>query len=118
MTRVLPELQFSPGTRTLQPDGSIVFPVTGFFPTPAQGGGQYVLDINILGSETSNGGTGDGPTLKPATIGPDPDNPLTYIRSLTPGISSAGGVAVFEVVANGAWNANLTVATQDGNRYK
>ena len=40
-----------------------------------------------------------GPTLKPATIGPDPDNPETYIRSLTPGISSAGGVAVFEVVA-------------------
>ena len=67
VTRALPEIQFSPGTRTLQPDGSIVFPVTGLFPTPSQGGGQYVLDINIIGSSTSNDGMGDGPTLKPAT---------------------------------------------------
>ena len=36
------------------------------------------------------------------------------LRSLSPGISSAGGTAVFELVVNGAWNANLTVATQDG----
>ena len=37
------------------------------------------------------------------------------LRSLSPGISSAGGVAVFELVVNGAWNANLTVATQGGD---
>ena len=111
--RQLPEIQFSPGTVTLQADGSLVFPITGTFPTIAQGGGQYVLDVNIISSTTSNGGNGGGPTLKPATIGPDPDNPLTYIRSLTSGISSAGGVATFEVVANGAWNANITIANQD-----
>ena len=37
------------------------------------------------------------------------------LRSLSPGISSAGGTAVFELVVNGAWNANITVATQGGD---
>ena len=106
--RQLPEIQFSPGTVTLQPNGSLVFPITGTFPTLAQGGGQYVLDVNVIGNNAVGGAI-----LKPATIGPDPDNPETYIRSLTPGISSAGGAAVFEVVANGAWNANITIANQD-----
>ena len=89
--------------------GVITVTIQGKFPTK---GGQYVLSTAIIGATNAQGGVGT--ILKPATIGPDPDNPETYIRSLTPGISSAGGVAVFEVVANGAWNANLTVATQDG----
>ena len=100
--RQLPEIQFSPGTVTLQPNGSLVFPITGTFPTLAQGGGQYVLDVNVIGNNAEGGAI-----LKPATT-------ATVIRSLTPGISSAGGLAVFEVIADGAWNANLTVATEGG----
>ena len=118
MTRMLPEIQFSPGTRTLQPDGSIVFPVTGFFPTPAQGGGQYVLDINILGSETSNGDNGDGPTAARAS------QDGTTVTQLTPGIGAAGGTAQFRIVADGEWriqNVNITlggvgtITTADGS---
>ena len=104
--RQLPELQFSPGTVTLQPNGSLVFPITGTFPTLAQGGGQYVLDVNVIGNNTVGGAI-----LKPATA------TNTTIRSLTSGISSAGGNALFEVVSDGAWNANVRVegSGQAGN---
>ena len=88
--------------------GVISVTIQGKFPTK---GGQYVLATAIIGNDNTQGGV--GAILKPASIGPDPDNPETYIKSLTPGISSAGGVAVFEVVANGAWNANITIANQD-----
>ena len=108
-TVVLPESQFTASRSTPDSNGDITITITGKFPTK---GGQYVLDVNILGNTNAQGTI--GALQNPASIGPDPDNPLTYIRSLTPGISSAGGVATFEVVANGAWNANLTVATQGG----
>ena len=110
MTRMLPEIQFSPGTRTLQPDGSIVFPVTGFFPTPEEGGGQYVLDINILGSDTSNGGMGDGPTETRATSRNTSLNSLTPGEPISPtssiiraGIGADAGTAQFRLIADGAW---------------
>ena len=82
--------------------GVITVTIQGKFPTK---GGQYVLATAIIGNDNAQGGVGT--ILKPATT-------ATVIRSLTPGISSAGGLAVFEVIADGAWNANLTVATQGG----
>ena len=115
--RVLPEIQFSPGTRTLEPGGSIVFPITGRFPTLAEGGGQYVLDINILGSDGSNDGMGDGPTAARASQ-------ATTVEKLTPGIGAAGGTAQFRIIADGEWkiqNVNITlggvgtITTDDGS---
>ena len=95
--RQLPEIQFNPGTVTLQPNGSLVFPITGTFPTLAQGGGQYVLDVNIISSTTSNSGDGGGPTEGAATTA------NTTITLLTPGIGAGGGTAQFRVIADGAW---------------
>ena len=107
--RVLPEIQFSPGTVTLQPNGSLVFPITGTFPTLAQGGGQYVLDVNIIGSNTSNGGSGGGPTEGAAT------NANTTLTKLTPGISAAGGTAQFRLVTDGVWNISFVEIRLDGS---
>ena len=103
MVRQLPEIQFSPGTVTLQPNGSLVFPITGTFPTLAQGGGQYVLDVNIIGANTSNNGLGGGPTPGVATMAG------TDVRTLTPGIGAAGGSCTFELTTDGEWDAYISL---------
>ena len=79
-------------------NGQIEITISGNFPTV---GSNYTLDINIVGD--SNTGFGAS-TVVPATA-------ATTIRSLTPGISSDGGSATFEVVSDGAWNASIRVAS-------
>ena len=109
VTRALPEIQFSPGVITLQNDGSYVFPIGGTFPTAEQGGGQYVLDVNIVSSTTSNNGNGGGPTAARAS------QDGTTVTQLTPGIGAGGGTAQFRVVADGEWrvqNVDITLGGQ------
>ena len=66
--------------------GVISVTIQGKFPTK---GGQYVLATAIIGNDNTQGGV--GAILKPATA-------ATAIRSLTNGISSAGGSSfTFEV---------------------
>ena len=109
VTRALPEIQFSPGTIVLQPDGSYVFPIGGTFPTREDGGGQYVLDVNIINSATSNGGSGGGPTEAEAThnttlVPLTPGYPVSteYPRGAC-GIGAGGGTAQFRLIADGSW---------------
>ena len=108
VTRALPEIQFSPGTITLQPDGSYVFPIGGTFPTEEQGGGQYVLDVNVISSTTSNNGDGGGPTEGAATTA------NTTLTKLTPGIGAAGGTAQFRLVTDGKWRISSVRIVLDG----
>ena len=62
---------------------------------------QYPSDA---GDASFSGAFADGDTsTKSAT------SAGTNIRSLTPGIPSSGGTATFEVTADGAWNANISI---------
>ena len=121
VTRALPEIQFSPGIITLQPDGSYVFPIGGTFPTEDDGGGQYVLDVNIISSTTSNGGNGGGPTGTSASFQGTELTPLTPgeilpgTTRLGAGIGVGGGSAQFRLVADGTWeirDVEITLAGQ------
>ena len=94
---------------SLGSNGEITWVIEGNLPSP---GGNYIVTINAVGGTGSNDGTAST-VVAPATSGG------TTIRSLTNGISSAGGTAVFEVISDGQWNANLiifgTVDSDDGN---
>ena len=121
MTRQLPEIQFSPGTITLQNDGSYVFPIGGTFPTAEQGGGQYVLDINIISSATSNNGDGSGPTPSRASQNGTSIVPLTPGLGTssthpngTVGISAGGGSGQYKLIADGEWRIQNIEVTLGG----
>ena len=93
---VLSEAQFTAAIQPTLNNGAIEILIAGDFPTT---GSNYVLDINVVGNSTTGFGAS---TIQPATT--------ATIRSLTPGISSAGGAASFEVIANGSWNASIAIA--------
>ena len=95
----LPKEQFSIGVPVINTStGAISFTVGGDFPSM---GGQYTLDINIIGNIDTT--TTGGATLQNATAAG------TSITRITPGISAGGGVGQFRVVANGSWVADVEI---------
>ena len=96
----LPESQFVASSVLNTSTGAITITIAGDFPSM---GGQYTLDVNIVGNVVGTD-TG-GATLQNATAAG------TSITAITPGISAAGGVGQFRVVADGRWTAEVEVLT-------
>ena len=82
---------------TLDTNGRLQVAVVGKLPARA---GSYVLPIQVAGNPANGGG---------ATVEQQPTSVSTTIRSLSTGISSAGGTATFELVSDGAWHLQHTV---------
>ena len=94
----LPESQFVASPVLNTSTGAITITISGDFPSM---GGQYTLDVNIVGNvaQTETGGA----TLQNAT------SAGTSITRITPGISAGGGVGQFRVVADGNWIAEVEI---------
>ena len=88
-TITLPEAQFFASRQVI--NGAITITVSGAFPSM---GGQYTLDVNIVGNNNEGGAV-----QSPATT--------ATLTRLTPGISCLGGSGSFELVTNGRWLAEV-----------
>ena len=88
-TITLPEAQFTAPVQVVS--GAIAITVSGTFPSM---GGQYTLDVNIVGNNSEGGAV-----QAPATT--------ATLTRLTPGISCLGGSGSFELVTNGRWLAEV-----------
>ena len=96
-TITLPEAQFTAPVQVVS--GSIAITVSGTFPSM---GGQYTLDVNIVGNNDDGGAT-----LAPGT---STGTTVTYVGSEA---GANGGRAVFSIVSDGEWD--LTMRGSSGN---
>ena len=93
-TITLPESQFTAAPSLV--DGNILITIAGNFPST---GGQYTLDINVVGNNSVGGAI-----ERPATD--------LAIEFLGPDVPANGGTALFQVTANGTWTTEVMATSQ------